>query len=114
MHETSNIVQNEHPRILSTCIINVDVHVSLFTEARFDDRYVHIGAYDFTDIGRNGFKWITNQASVSMTYTNWLSGNPKGNGRRCIAVQISDIDDFGKWTDQFCWLTLPFVCEVML
>jgi len=82
----------------------------LFTEARFDDKYVHLGGFDYSADGT--FKWISNKAPLEIGATNWLNNNPRGHGRRCLAFQTWDMNVFGEWADEYCWVSLPFVCEV--
>lgn len=84
----------------------------VFAEARFDDKYIHIGAFDYS--ADADFRWVSTNTPLFMTPANWLPGNPRGNGRRCIALQTWEWDKFGEWADSFCWVNLPFVCEVMI
>lgn len=72
---------------------------------------MHIGGYDYSADG--DFKWIARQRPLELGSTHWLSNNPRGGGRRCLALQMWDWERFGQWADSFCWISLPFVCEVM-
>lgn len=83
----------------------------MFVEARFDDKYIHIGAFDYTADG--GFSWVSTSTPLLHTVNNWLPSNPRGGGRRCTAMQTWDMKEFGRWADSYCWIGLPFVCEIM-
>lgn len=83
----------------------------MHTEARFDDKYLHIGAYDYT--ASADYMWVSTQTPLKFTDTNWLPNNPRGLGRRCVALQTWDMDKFGEWADSYCWVSLPFICEIM-
>ena len=89
-------------------ILKVQNH---FADARYDDKYIHLGAYDYNAEG--AFRWVGTQTPLFMTPDHWLPGNPRSGGRRCLALQTWDWSKFGKWADSFCWVNLPFVCEVM-
>ena len=90
-------------------ILKVQNH---FADARYDDKYIHLGAYDYNAEG--AFRWVGTQTPLFMTPDHWLPGNPRSGGRRCLALQTWDWSKFGKWADSFCWVNLPFVCEVMI
>lgn len=85
---------------------------AIISEARFDDKYVHIGAFDYTADGK--FRWVIGQTPLQLTANNWLPNNPRGKGRRCSAMMIYDMDKYGMWADSYCWVNLPFVCEVQI
>lgn len=89
----------------------VDKHEIIFTEARFDDKYLHLGGFDYNADGV--FKWLSSKEPVNFGDTFWLQNNPRGMGRRCLAFQTWDMSVFGEWADEFCWISLPFVCEVI-
>ncbi|XP_067936109.1 C-type lectin domain family 4 member F-like isoform X2 [Watersipora subatra] len=80
-------------------------------EARFDDKYLHVGGYDYK--ANSVFEWISNQMPVDLGDTFWLSNNPRGMGRRCLAFQTWEMEFFGQWADEYCWAPLPFICEVV-
>jgi len=84
----------------------------VITEARFDDKYIHMGAFDYRANGQ--FTWVGSNTPLLLTPDNWLLNNPRGNGRRCSAIQVWDMDTFGQWADSFCWVNLPFICEIAL
>lgn len=82
---------------------------SFVAEARFDDKYLHLGGYDYNADGV--FKWISTKNPVEFGDTFWLSSNPRGKGRRCLSFQTWEMQFFGEWADEYCWVMLPFVCE---
>lgn len=101
------------PDILSCALIRSYLTILMFfvTEARFDDKYLHLGAYDYHANGI--FKWLSTTTPVDLGDAFWLPNNPRGQGRRCMAFQTWDMDFFGQWADEFCWVSLPFICEVV-
>ncbi|XP_067939488.1 adventurous-gliding motility protein Z-like isoform X2 [Watersipora subatra] len=80
-------------------------------EARSDDKYIHMGAFDYRADG--SFTWVSSNIPLDLTPTSWLPSNPRGMGRRCTAIQVWDMAAFGEWADSLCWVNLPFVCEIM-
>ena len=84
---------------------------NIIVDARFDDKYIHLGAYDYSATGQ--FTWVGTRMPLKLATEHWLPSNPRGKGRRCTALQTWDMNMFGKWADSFCWVSLPFVCEIM-
>jgi len=73
------------------------------------------GERQFWTAGRlnNNFEWRVNKTSSSMTYTQWLDGNPKNLGAEdyCILIleQKGDVSRY-LWSDVACSTRNCFVC----
>ncbi|CAL8075564.1 unnamed protein product [Calicophoron daubneyi] len=64
---------------------------------------VWIGLY-LTDYAHS---WRSN---VSVTFTNWLEGEPDGRGTRCTMMR-NEFDKLGKWSDEDCDRQMGYICE---
>ena len=89
------------------------IHSFFFTTALDlpTDRLGWIGFMDFSG-NKSDIRWISNNASLS--FTNWIAGEPNNVGEDCGAIVLtsSTSDDIAEWGDTLCSFDIfHAVCE---